>query len=64
MGRMTVYTQSAMDFTQQSEVAGAASEIFHEVLGEVGKLTRTSVGVYQLPKNASVELDLITAVLP
>ncbi len=61
--RVTVYTQSAMDFTQQSEVADAASEIFHEVLGEAGKHTRTSVGVYQLPKNASVELDLIAVVI-
>jgi enamine deaminase RidA (YjgF/YER057c/UK114 family) len=60
--RVTVYTQSAMDFTQQSEVADAASEIFHEVLGEAGKHTRTSVGVYQLPKNAAVELDLVAAV--
>lgn len=60
--RVTVYTQSAMNFTQQSEVADAASEIFHNVLGDAGKHTRTSVGVYQLPKNASVELDLIAAV--
>ena len=62
--RVTVYTQSAMDFTQQSEVADAASEIFHGVLGESGKHTRTSVGVYQLPKNAAVELDLVAAVSP
>jgi enamine deaminase RidA (YjgF/YER057c/UK114 family) len=60
--RLTVYTQSAIDFTQQSEVADAASEIFHAVLGESGKHTRTSVGVYQLPKNAAVELDLIAVV--
>lgn len=61
--RVTVFTQSAADFTQQSEVADAASELLHEVLGEAGKHTRTSVGVYQLPKNASVELDLIASSL-
>ena len=59
--RVTVYTQSAAEFTQQSEVADGASELLHAVLGEAGKHTRTSVGVYQLPKNASVELDLIAS---
>ncbi|MEK9951429.1 MAG: RidA family protein [Curvibacter sp.] len=57
--RVTVYVQSAVDFTQQSEVADAASELLHAVLGVAGRHTRTSVGVYQLPKNVSVELDLI-----
>jgi enamine deaminase RidA (YjgF/YER057c/UK114 family) len=60
--RITVYTQSAADFTQQSEVADGASELLHFVLGDPGKHTRTSVGVYQLPKNASVELDLVASV--
>ncbi|MDP4301516.1 RidA family protein [Leptothrix discophora] len=60
--RVTVYTLSSSGFTQQSEVADGASELLHSVLGEAGKHTRTSVGVYQLPKNASVELDLIASV--
>ena len=62
--RVTVYTQSTADFTQQSEVADAASELLHTVLGTAGTHTRTSVGVAQLPKNAAVELDLIAAVTP
>ena len=57
--RITVYVQSAADFTQQSEVADGASEILHTIFGSAGAHTRTSVGVYQLPKNASVELDMI-----
>jgi enamine deaminase RidA (YjgF/YER057c/UK114 family) len=57
--RITVFVQSAQDFTRQSEVADAASDVFYAVLGEAGRHTRTSVGVFQLPKNASVELDLI-----
>jgi enamine deaminase RidA (YjgF/YER057c/UK114 family) len=60
--RVTVFTQSASNFTQQSEVADAASDLLHFVLGDAGKHTRTSVGVYQLPKNASVEVDLIASV--
>jgi len=60
--RVGVYVQSAADFTQQSEVADAASDLLHEVLGAAGTHTRTSIGVAQLPKNAAVELDLIAAV--
>lgn len=62
IARINVFVQSAADFTQQSEVANGASAILHEVLGDAGKHTRTSVGVYQLPKNAAVEIDLIAVV--
>lgn len=61
--RMGVYVQSADGFTQQSEVGDAASEVLHTVLGQAGVHTRTSIGVFQLPKNASVEIDLIAAVV-
>lgn len=57
--RITVYVQCAADFTLQSEVADGASDVLHAVLGDAGRHTRTSVGVYQLPKNATVELDLV-----
>jgi enamine deaminase RidA (YjgF/YER057c/UK114 family) len=59
--RVTVYAQSAAEFTEQSKVADAASELFHAVLGEAGKHTRTSVGAFRLPNNATVELDLIAS---
>src|SRR5215472_10747159 len=52
--RVTVFVQSAPGFTQQSEVADAASEVLYSILG--------AAGVTQLPKNAAVELDLIAAV--
>lgn len=61
--RITVFVQCAQNFTQQSEVADGASEVLHAVLGDAGVHTRTSVGVYQLPKNATVEIDLIAAVV-
>lgn len=60
--RITVYVQSSPGFTQQSEVADGASEILFSVLGPAGAHTRTSVGVLQLPKNATVEVDLIATV--
>ena len=62
--KLNVFVQSAHDFTQQSEVADGASDVLYEIFGEAGVHTRTSVGVYQLPKNASVELDLRVAVKP
>lgn len=60
--RITVFVKCSEDFSQQSEVADGASELLYSVLGDAGIHTRTSVGVYQLPKNAPVEIDLIAAV--
>ncbi|MFC3533898.1 RidA family protein [Vogesella facilis] len=62
--RMNVYVQSAAGFSRQSEVANAASEVLYRVQGEAGVHTRTSLGVYQLPKNAAVEIDMQVAVHP
>jgi len=59
--RMTVFVHCEAGFTQQSEVADGASDLVWRVLGPAGAHTRTSVGVLQLPKNASVEIDLIAA---
>ncbi|WP_066265268.1 RidA family protein [Hydrogenophaga palleronii] len=59
--RITVFVQCTDAFTQHSEVADGASAVLSDVLGEAGRHTRTSVGVFQLPKNASVELDLIAS---
>ena len=57
--RMTVYVRSAPGFTMQSEVADGASDVLVAVLGDAGVHTRSSVGVLQLPKGASVEADFI-----
>lgn len=59
--RITVYVQCSDGFTQHSEVADGASDILYQVLGPAGAHTRTSVGVLQLPKNATVELDMIAS---
>jgi len=56
--RITVFVQCTESFTLHSEVADGASAVLFDVLGEAGRHSRTSVGVFQLPKNASVELDL------
>lgn len=59
---ISVFVQSARHFTQQSEVADGASELLFRILGPAGAHTRTSVGVFQLPKNATVELSLVATV--
>lgn len=60
--KVNVFMQCTAGFTQQSEVADGASDLLHEILGDAGRHTRTSVGVMALPKNAAVELDLVAAV--
>ena len=57
--RINVYVRSAPSFTQQSEVADAASDLLAAVLGPIAVHARTSVGVLQLPKGATVEIDFI-----
>lgn len=59
--RVGVFIQCTATFTHHSEVADAASEVLHRVLGEAGSHARTSVGVQQLPKDAAVELELVAA---
>ncbi len=61
--RITVFVHCSPDFNQQSEVADGASEVLYAVLGQAGVHTRTSVGVCQLPKSASVEIDMIAVAL-
>jgi enamine deaminase RidA (YjgF/YER057c/UK114 family) len=43
-------------------VSDGASELLFKVLGSAGAHSRTSVGVFQLPKNATVEIDFIVTV--
>jgi enamine deaminase RidA (YjgF/YER057c/UK114 family) len=61
--QMGVHVQSAPGFFLQSEVADAASDVLHQVLGPSGGHARTSVGVCQLPKNAVVEIDMVASAI-
>jgi len=60
--RISVYVQSSASFTQQSEISDGASEALYSIFGDAGVHSKTSVGVFQLPKNASVEIDFVVAV--
>lgn len=56
--KMNVYLQSSAEFSLHSEVADSASNILHKIFEEQGQHARTSVGVFSLPKNAALEIDL------
>ena len=60
--QISAYIQSSVGFTQHSEVSDGASEVLYSIFGEAGVHSRTSVGVFQLPKNATVEIDFVVAV--
>jgi enamine deaminase RidA (YjgF/YER057c/UK114 family) len=59
VARVGVFVRSAPNFTQQAEVANGASDLLVRILGELGRHTRTSVGVLQLPGGASVEIEFV-----
>lgn len=60
--RVTGYVSSASGFTDQPMVVNGASDFLEKVFGDKGKHTRVAVGVYQLPLNAAVEVDLVVEV--
>jgi enamine deaminase RidA (YjgF/YER057c/UK114 family) len=53
------YVTSEDGFTDQPTVINGASDLLIEIFGEAGRHTRTSVGVYQLPLDAPVEVAII-----
>lgn len=62
--KMTVYIQAAEGFHQLSEVSNGASEVLNAVLAPNGAHARTSVGVFSIPRNGVLELDMTVAVDP
>ncbi|MGE8339522.1 MAG: RidA family protein [Flavobacterium sp.] len=56
------YVHTADSFTEQSKVMNGFSDLLIEVFGEQGKHARTSVGVFTLPQNMSIEVEMIVEV--
>ena len=50
------------DFANQPEVINGASELLVKLLGEKGRHARAAVGVSSLPRNATVEIEMIVRV--
>jgi enamine deaminase RidA (YjgF/YER057c/UK114 family) len=50
------------DFEQQPAVMNAFSDLMVEVFGERGRHARSAVGMYALPFNAAVEIEMVVEV--
>lgn len=62
--KLTGFVASASGFHQQPRVIDAASELLGEVFGDAGRHARSAVGVAELPRDVSVEIELIAALKP
>lgn len=60
--KVTGFVASAEGFTGQPAVVNGASELFGDVLGELGRHARSAVGVAELPLGAPVEVEVIAEV--
>ena len=62
--KVTGYVASSENFYKQADVINGASNLYFEVFGEKGVHARAAIGVYQLPINSPVEVDLIAEYIP
>ncbi len=53
---------SSSEFTDHSKVVNGFSDLMVEVFGEKGKHARSSVGMYSLPFNIAVEVEMVVEV--
>lgn len=60
--KLTGFVASAPGFTGQPGVINGASNLFGDVLGEIGRHARSAVGVAELPLGAPVEVEVIAEV--
>ena len=60
--KVTGFVASAPGFTNQPAVINGASNLFGDVLGEIGRHARSAVGVAELPLGAPVEVEVIAEV--
>jgi len=56
------FVASAPGFNGQPGVVNGASELFGEVFGDAGAHARSAVGVYELPLDAPVEVEIVVEV--
>jgi enamine deaminase RidA (YjgF/YER057c/UK114 family) len=60
--KLTGFVASAEGFTGQPAVVNGASNLFGDVLGEIGRHARSAVGVTALPLGAPVEVEVIAEI--
>jgi enamine deaminase RidA (YjgF/YER057c/UK114 family) len=59
VARVGAFVSSDAGFTDQPKIADAASELLKEIFAEAGQHARAAVGVNTLPRDASVEIELL-----
>jgi enamine deaminase RidA (YjgF/YER057c/UK114 family) len=57
--RVGAFISSDTNFTDQPKVADAASELLKEIFGQNGQHARAAVGVNTLPRDGSVEIEVV-----
>lgn len=60
--RVNGYVSSADGFTAQPAVINGASDLLVAIFGDAGKHSRAAIGVYQLPSDSPVEVDIVVEV--
>lgn len=60
--RVMGYVSSAMGFNNQPAVVNGASDFLKELFGDAGQHARSAIGVFQLPLDAPVEVELLVEV--
>lgn len=56
------FVNSAEGFHQQPRVMNGASDLLVSLFGEKGRHARAAIGVYQLPGDAAVEVEMVVEV--
>ena len=56
------FVASAPGFVQQPQVVDGASKLLHEVFGDLGRHSRSAVGVAALPRGGAVEIEVEVAI--
>ncbi len=62
--KVTGFVASGEGFTDQPKVVDGASLLLKAIFGEEGVAARSAVGVYALPGNAPVEVEMIVELKP
>jgi enamine deaminase RidA (YjgF/YER057c/UK114 family) len=55
---------AAASFTDTPQVIHGCTDLLNEVFGPAGRHARSAVGLYQLPRNVAVEIEMIVEIAP
>ena len=60
--KLGAFVASTPSFSDQPKVANGASDLMAEIFGDIGRHSRSAVGVPVLPLGAAVEVDAVIAI--